>query len=243
MQNIAYQRLPLVMIGRGDALSHILSGFGVARMAFTRSVYGMWSVDPAKHAPVEDIQGIVTGSIVSALGFYLLAKVGLLTGGTAGVAFLIHYAFGISFGLLFFLVNLPFYYLSFRRLGLAFSLKTFIAIALVSVLTELETRWMVVESINPLWAALLGGLLLGYGLLALYRHRASLGGIGILAIYIQDRFGIRAGLIQLAFDSCVMIAAFSIINPQTVIYSIVGAFVLNLFLAINHRSDRYIVVR
>jgi hypothetical protein len=67
----------------------------------TRSVYGMWSSDPAKHAPVEDVQGIVTGAIVSALGFYLLNKVGLLTGGTAGVAFLLHYAFGISFGLLF----------------------------------------------------------------------------------------------------------------------------------------------
>ncbi len=100
-------------------------------MSMTRSVYGMWSSDPARHAPVEDVQGIVTGAIVSALGFYLLNKVGLLTGGTAGVAFLLHYAFGISFGLLFFLVNLPFYYLSFRRLGLAFSFKTFIAIGLV----------------------------------------------------------------------------------------------------------------
>ena len=159
------------------------------------------------------------------------------------VAFLLHYAFGISFGLLFFLVNLPFYYLSFRRLGLAFSFKTFIAIGLVSVLTEVEARWMVIDSINPLWAALLGGLLLGYGLLALYRHRASLGGIGILAIYIQDRFGIRAGLIQLAFDAFVMLCAFLVIDPVTVVYSIVGAFVLNMFLAINHRSDRYIVVR
>ncbi|QTK79719.1 hypothetical protein AT6N2_C2056 [Agrobacterium tumefaciens] len=212
-------------------------------MGTTRSVYGMWSSDPAKHAPVEDVQGIVTGAIVSALGFYLLNKVGLLTGGTAGVAFLIHYAFGISFGLLFFLVNLPFYYLSFRRLGLAFSLKTFIAIGLVSVLTEVEARWMVIDSINPIWAALLGGLLLGYGLLALYRHRASLGGIGILAIYIQDRFGIRAGLIQLAFDAMVMLCAFLVIDFATVVYSIVGALVLNMFLAINHRSDRYIVVR
>ena len=212
-------------------------------MSRTRSVYSMWSSDPARHAPVEDVQGIVTGAIVSALGFYLLNKVGLLTGGTAGVAFLIHYAFGVSFGLLFFLVNLPFYYLSFRRLGLAFSFKTFIAIGLVSVLTEVAARWMVIDSINPLWAALLGGLLLGYGLLALYRHRASLGGIGILAIYIQDRFGIRAGLIQLAFDAFVMLCAFLVIDSATVIYSIVGAFVLNIFLAINHRSDRYIVVR
>jgi uncharacterized membrane-anchored protein YitT (DUF2179 family) len=212
-------------------------------VAKSRSVYGMWNSDPAKHSVAEDVQGLITGSIVSALGFYLLNKVGLLTGGTAGVAFLIHYAFGISFGLLFFLVNLPFYYLSFRRLGWAFSLKTFVAIGLVSVLTELEARWMVIDSINPLWASLLGGLLLGYGLLALYRHRASLGGIGILAIYIQDRFGIRAGLIQLAFDVCVMACAFAVIDPITVGYSIVGAFVLNMFLAINHRSDRYIVLR
>jgi uncharacterized membrane-anchored protein YitT (DUF2179 family) len=40
-----------------------------------------------------------------------------------------------------------------------------------------------------------------------------------------------------------MIAAFAVIEPKTVLYSIVGAFFLNMFLAINHRSDRYIVVR
>jgi uncharacterized membrane-anchored protein YitT (DUF2179 family) len=212
-------------------------------LALSKSIYGVWNSDPAHHTLVEDFQGVVTGSLIAALGFYLLAKVGLLTGGTAGVAFLIHYTFGISFGLLFFIVNLPFYYLSFRRLGAAFSIKTFIAIALVSLLTEVESRLMIVERINPAWAALLGGLLLGYGLLALYRHRASLGGIGILAIYLQDRFGIRAGLIQLVFDIAVMACAFAVIDPVTVAYSILGAFVLNIFLAINHRSDRYIAVR
>ncbi|MCS4243276.1 MULTISPECIES: YitT family protein [Rhizobium/Agrobacterium group] len=212
-------------------------------MVKSKSVYGMWKSDPSHHSAAEDIQGIFTGSMISALGFYFMNKVGLLTGGTAGVAFLMHYAWGISFGLLFFVVNLPFYYLSFKRLGAAFSLKTFIAIALVSVITELESRMLVIESINPIWAALLGGLLLGYGLLALYRHRASLGGIGILAIYIQDRFGIRAGLIQLAFDAVVMLCAFTVIDPITVTYSILGAVVLNIFLAINHRADRYIVVR
>ncbi len=127
-------------------------------MAFTRSVYGMWSVDPAKHSPIEDVQGIVTGSIVSALGFYILNKVGLLTGGTAGVSrFLSITPSASALACLFFLVNLPFYYLSFRRLGLAFSVKTFISIGLVSVLTELESRWMVIDSVNPLWAPFSAG--------------------------------------------------------------------------------------
>jgi uncharacterized membrane-anchored protein YitT (DUF2179 family) len=204
---------------------------------------GFYSVDPSQHTFMEDSQGLLTGALVSALGFYLLNRVGLLTGGTAGVAFLVHYAFNISFGLLFFLVNLPFYYLSFKRLGLAFSAKTFIAIGLVSVITEIESRFLLISYLHPFWGALMGGLLLGYGLLALYRHRASLGGVGILAIYIQERFGIQAGLIQLAFDTCVMACAFFVLDPVIVLWSIVGAVILNLFLAINHRSDRYIVVR
>ena len=111
------------------------------------------------------------------------------------------------------------------------------------MISEVEGRFFLIDYLHPFWAALLGGLLLGYGLLALYRHRASLGGVGILAIYIQDRFGIQAGLIQLAFDLCVMLCAFAVVSPMTVAWSVVGAVVLNLFLAINHRSDRYIVVR
>jgi uncharacterized membrane-anchored protein YitT (DUF2179 family) len=90
---------------------------------------------------------------------------------------------------------------------------------------------------------LLGGILIGFGLLGLYRHRASLGGIGILAIYIQDRFKIPAGLVQLAFDLCVMAAAFFVVSPMTVLWSLLSAVILNLLLTINHRSDRYIAVR
>ncbi len=60
---------------------------------------------------------------------------------------------------------------------------------------------------------------------------------------MQDRFGIRAGLVQLGFDLVVMAAAFAVVSPPVVAYSVLGAVVLNLFLAINHRSDRYIALR
>lgn len=204
---------------------------------------GFYSLDPARHTMLEDAQGLFISAMVAALGLYLLNQVGLLTSGTAGVAFLLHYAFDIPFGVLFFVVNLPFYYLSFKRLGLGFSVKTFIAIAGVSVIAELEKRFLVIQYLDPFWAALLGGILIGFGLLGLYRHRASLGGIGILAIYIQDRFKIPAGLVQLGFDLCVMAAAFFVVSPMTVVWSLLSAVVLNLLLTVNHRSDRYIAVR
>jgi uncharacterized membrane-anchored protein YitT (DUF2179 family) len=203
---------------------------------------GVWNTSATRHSPIEDVQGIFSGSLVAALGLYVLASAGLLTGSTAGVAFLLHYAFGVNFGLAFFLLNLPFFYLSWKRLGMAFTVKTFIAIGLTSVMSDLQSRLFSISSIHPAWAALLGGLLLGFGALALYRHRASLGGVGILGVYLQERFGIRAGLVQLGIDLCVLAAAFFVTTPPVVFYSVLGALVLNLFVAINHRADRYIAL-
>lgn len=203
---------------------------------------GFWNTSATRHTPIEDVQGVFCGSLVSSLGLYVLASAGLLTGSTAGVAFLLHYAFGLNFGLGFFLLNLPFFYLSWKRLGMAFTLKTFAAIGLTSLLTNVQGGVLEIASIHPAWAALIGGTLLGFGLLALYRHRASLGGVGILGIYMQERFGIRAGLVQLGIDLCVLAAAFFVTTPPIVFYSVLGAVVLNLFVTINHRSDRYIAL-
>jgi uncharacterized membrane-anchored protein YitT (DUF2179 family) len=59
---------------------------------------------------------------------------------------------------------------------------------------------------------------------------------------MQERFGIRAGIVQMAIDLCVLAAAFFVTTPPVVFYSVLGAIVLNLFLAINHRADRYIAL-
>ncbi|MBX9459464.1 MAG: YitT family protein [Rhizobium sp.] len=203
---------------------------------------GIWNTEPARHSLFEDAQGVFTGTVLASLGVMILAKAGLLTGGVAGMAFLLHYAFGWSFGLGFFLINLPFYWLAYRRLGLAFTVKTFSAIGLLAVLSEYHPKLLQIGGVNPIWAALLGGLLIGMGMLALFRHRASLGGIGILALFLQERFGWRAGLVQLAIDLVILALAFSVTSPFIVLCSVIGALALNFFIAVNHRTDRYIAM-
>lgn len=206
-----------------------------------RKFASLWTSAPSRHSVLEDVQGVVAGSMLASLGVVLLSGGGLLTGGTVGVAFLLHYASNISFGLIFFVANLPFYYLALRRLGLAFTIKTFCAIGLTSIFSEYLPHLIVFEHINPIVAAMFGGLTVAAGMLALFRHRASLGGFGILALYLQDRFGWRAGLVQLCFDGLVLLGSFFIASPFVLICSVLGALVLNLTLAINHRTDRYIV--
>ena len=97
------------------------------------------------------------------------------------------------------------------------------------------------QAIHPGAAAVLAGLVCGAALLALFRHRASLGGIGAVALDVQDRFGIKAGWVQMGFDAFVFAAALALMPWERVAWSALGAAVLNLVIAINHRRDRYIV--
>ncbi len=206
-----------------------------------KSPVGFWASSSERHSILEDIQGIAAGSMLAALGVTLLSSANLLIGGTAGLGFLLRYSAGISFGAAFFLLNLPFYWLAYKRLGLVFTVKTFAAVALTSVLTGILPQLIGIEHIQPVVAALFGGLLIGCAMLILFRHRASLGGFGILALYLQDRFGWRAGFVQLGLDGVVLALSFFVASPLIIVCSILAAVTLNMTLAINHRTDRYIV--
>jgi len=204
----------------------------------------MTSEAPAasQHSAFEDAQAIATGALFIALGVAMFASAGLLAGGTAGLAFLIHYATGWRFGVVFFVLNLPFYFLALRAMGWTFTLKTFCAIAALSVFSELMPLALRFDFLQPVYAGVMGGFLIGAGLLMLFRHKASLGGINILVLYLQERRGWRAGKVQMAIDCLIVLAAFAIVEPWQVAVSVLGAVALNLVVAVNHRPGRYLGV-
>ncbi len=191
------------------------------------------------HTRTEDAVAILTGVTLVSVGVAFIASAGLLTGGMTGLAFVLHYATGIGFGKLFFVLNLPFYWLALRKLGTGFTLKTFTAVALLSALVGLQSQFLQISQLHPAYAAITGGLIMGIGFLVLFRHRCSLGGVGILALYLQDSYGWRAGKVQMAVDCCIVLAALVTVKPQRVLWSVAGAVALNLVLAMNHRPGRY----
>lgn len=196
----------------------------------------------ARHSPADDVQGMVLATLIASLGLAIFAKGGLMIGGMAGFAFLLHYALDWNFGLVFVLVNLPFYWIGVRRMGWEFTLKTFAAVTACGVLTNILPQWADFSHMSPLYSALVGGALSGLGILFFIRHRGSLGGIGILAVYLQRTRGWSAGKVQLTHDALLMMAAFSVLSPSKVMYSALGALVLSLVLMFNHRPGRYMGV-
>ncbi|GHB16925.1 YitT family protein [Salinicola rhizosphaerae] len=192
-----------------------------------------------RHRPYEDVLAIILGSTCAALGLAIYHHAEILIGSTAGMALLITYVTGWSFGPVFFVVNLPFYWLAWRRVGHHFTFKTFAAVALLSWISWMLPGWLTIGEVNPLFAALAGGSLIGLGVLFLFRHRGSLGGFNILAVYLQDKYGWRAGKVQMALDALIMLIAFAVLPVTNVLYSIIGAVVLSAILTINHRPGLY----
>ncbi|MDO2947497.1 YitT family protein [Aeromonas simiae] len=196
-------------------------------------------MDNRPHPLYEDALALLTASGFVSLGIFLFHQVGLLTGGTAGLALLLQQITGVSFGLLFFGINLPFYALAWLRMGPRFTLNTFLSVAAVSWMTDHLNAVLLIGKVEPLYAALIGGSLIGMGLLIMFRHRSSLGGFNILALFIQERVGIRAGKLQMGLDCAIVIASFFVVSPWLLLLSIVAAIFCNLVLTLNHKPGRY----
>ena len=194
----------------------------------------------AGHAWYEDAIAIGLGTLMCSFSVALLTHLSLITGQTAGLGVLLSYVTAWEFGTIFFILNIPFYLLAYFRLGLTFTLKTFAAVAVVSVLMQIMPNMVQFSALNPWFGAILSGSLAGAGLLIMFRHGASLGGIGVLGLYIQERTGFRAGWFQLGVDAVIFIIALFVLDLPLVGFSLLGAVITNLAIGMNHRKDRYI---
>ncbi len=193
-----------------------------------------------RHALYEDALAILMASLFLAFGIVIYAKAQLVTGGTAGLSLLLQYATGYGFWIVFSLVNLPFYVLAILRMGWLFALRTFFAVSIVALFSAWVPRWVSFAHLDPVFATIAGGGLMGTGLLMLFRHRTALGGINILAMYLQEKLGWRAGYVQLGIDLGILVASLLVLAPENLALSVLGALVVNMILAINHRPGRYL---
>lgn len=191
------------------------------------------------HSLPEDLFALLIGSLFVALGLFLFKSEGFLTGGTAGLALVLIKVTDLSFGVVFFLINLPFYWLAFKRMGWRFTFNTFVSVASVSILTEILPLWIELERLNPVFAAMMGGFMIGSGMLILFRHVSSLGGVGILALYLQHRFQLSAGKVQMGVDVAIVCIGFFLVPLPVLGLSVLGALALNLVIALNHKPGRY----
>ena len=195
--------------------------------------------ESVKHGWMDDITGLGTGIFLAAFGIFLLKSAHLVTGGTAGLALLISYLVPVQFGVLYSSISVPFLALAVWKKGWNFALRSALCVGLVSLAEALVSQNLSLAMINPLFASLAGNLIVSVGLLILFRHKSSLGGINVIALLAQEKLGWRAGYVQMAFDIAIVCSSFAIAGPLVVAFSAAGAILLNYTLALNHKPGRY----
>lgn len=194
----------------------------------------------ARHTLADDVLGILTGTFAASLGLHLLNASEAVTGGTAGLSLLLGYATAWPFWVLFAVINIPFAILAVWKKGWNFTIRTVISIGLVSGFSVLHEQFFVIAALQPFYGTLAGNLLAGIGMLILFRHRSSVGGVHVIGLIIQERTGFRAGWTLMMFDVAIILLALLVVPWPNVVMSAVGAVLLNLVLAVNHRPGRYI---
>jgi len=191
------------------------------------------------HGRIEDLYALIVGCILLTLGLALLRAAGLVTGGIAGVALLVSYLVPLPAGLLFTIINIPFFAFAWRAMGPGFMLKTVAVNAGIALFSIALRASLSISVVEPVFAAIVGGTVIGMGILALARHGAGVGGTGVVTLWLQKRHGINAGLTQIALDVVILGVSLLVIDGRALLWSALSAAAISGILIAWHRPGRY----
>jgi len=194
---------------------------------------------PLRHSRLEDVYALLIGCALIVIGLICLRTAGLVTGGIAGVALLLSYIVPLPPGLLFTLINLPFFLFARAAMGTGFMLKTMVVSAGVTAMSLVAPYLIQLAHINQLFAALFGGTIVGLGVLVLARHDAGVGGTGVMTLWFYKKRGWNAGRTQLCFDVCILSVALLAMPPMKVLLSALSSAAISGVLIAFHRPGRY----
>ena len=145
---------------------------------------------------------IVLGSAIFALGFDLfLGPNDLNAGGVSGISMILVHLLGFgSVGTVTMLINLPLFIIGGLKIGRKFFLGSLAGMVSSSVLLDMFAMVPAVQ-VEPLVAALYGGVLCGLGLGTVFATGASTGGSDIVVRLLKMKYrNVPIGTINMFFD-------------------------------------------
>ena len=149
---------------------------------------------------------------------------GFVSGGVSGIAVLIYYFSEVlTPGQWLFVLNIPIAVMGWIMVSRRFVLYT--AYGMLAITTWMELISFTLPVHDHLLAAITGGALLWAGAGISMRSLGSSGGLDILGIILNQRFGFRIGQVSFIFNAALFSVSFSLLETDVVLYSLVLVFV------------------
>lgn len=164
---------------------------------------------------------IGTGLAVIAMKGFMIPN-RFLDGGVTGISILSHEIFHINISLAVLVLNLPFIYLGYKRIGKTFAVETTIAVILLSL-------GLIFIDIGPitkdrLLIAIFGGILIGTGVGVVIRAGAVIDGAEVIAVFTKRKTGFSNSEIIMAINTVIFAVAAIQFGIETAMYSVITYF-------------------
>ena len=183
---------------------------------------------------VLDVLLITLGSGIYALGFDLFfAPNGLNAGGVTGLSMVFQKLTGLgSIGLVSIICNVPLFLAGLKRLGKKFFIGSLLGMLVSNLAIDALAKVLPPVTVEPLLAALYGGVLAGFGLGLVFIRGASTGGSDIAVRLAQLHWrGLSMGRVMLLFDLVtVVLTGVAYRDLNNALYSAVALYVNSIVL-------------
>lgn len=169
--------------------------------------------------------GLTLGAIIYSAGLNLfLIPNNVIDGGITGISLLIQAMTGIPFSVLIVLLNLPFFYLGYRRLGAGLAISSTYAIVVLSLCSSYFEELRPATT-DPFLSTIFGGIIIGIGVGVVIKSGGSTDGTEIVAIWADHRTPFSVGEIILFFNLFILGVAGFVFNWNSAMYSLIAYFI------------------
>lgn len=174
---------------------------------------------------------IISGSFCIALGVvgFLLPN-SITTGGTPGMALLLHHVSSYSVATLMIAVNIPLLLIGIKYLGRGFAIRTISTIIITSVIVEILINYIKIEALvnDVLLASIFGGIIIGLGIGLIIKGKSSAGGTTVLARLISSKTEFKPGQVILFFDAIIIILSIFVFKDlEKALWSVMSIYILS----------------
>lgn len=193
---------------------------------------------------------IVLGNLSYAMGVNLMINpIHLYSGGFTGIAQLIR-TFLISFlhvpqignldymGIIYFLLNVPFFLMAYKVMGRKFCITTLISIAMASAFLAIIPVPATPIVDDRILASMVGGIGSGFGAGLVLRAGSSQGGQDLIGVCLAKTHpDFKVGAIGIIISVCIYTICLFMYDVQTVFYSIIFAVMTGIFIDKVHTQN------
>lgn len=168
---------------------------------------------------------IFIGSLIYVIGMKsILIPAKLLSGGVTGIAVLLFYLFPtVNLGLLYFLLNIPLVIIGWINVSRRFMIYTVIGILTFSAMAY----WIELpppDITDPILSVLCSGVVCGTGAGIILRSLGSAGGLDVLAVVLNKKYGLRPGTVLSLTNILIIGAGAFFHNFEMSLYSIIFVY-------------------